>query len=67
MGKKHTANRPWTVHLTAIYRPDRDDRIARAYELALSIIVSRPSPKNRAEETENEAAATHCYLRPRRQ
>lgn len=67
MGKQHPAHRPWTVQLTAIYRPDRDDRIARAYELALPIIVSRPSPKNREEETENEAVPTHRHLRTRLQ
>lgn len=67
MGKKHPAPRPWTVQLTSLYRPDRDDRIARAYELVLPILVSRPSPKIRKEETDHEAVPPHCHLRTRLQ
>jgi hypothetical protein len=65
MGKKHPAHRPWTVQLTALYRPDRDERIARAYELILPIIISRPSPKKREEEPDHEAVPPHRHLRTR--
>ncbi len=65
MGKKHPAPRSWTVQLTSLYRPDRDDRIARAYELVLPILVSRLNPKNREEDPSNEAVPTHRPLRTR--
>ncbi len=65
MGKKQPSPRPWTVQLMAVYRRDRDDRIARAYELALPMIVSRPTPKKREEEHPNETVPTHRHLRPR--
>jgi hypothetical protein len=65
MGKKHPAHRPWTVQLTALYRPDRDERIARAYELILPIIISSPNPKKREEESDHEAVPPHRHLRPR--
>jgi hypothetical protein len=65
MGKKYPAHRPWTVQLTSLYRSDRDDRIVRAYELVLPLIVSRPKLNNREEESDNEAAPTYRHLRPR--
>jgi hypothetical protein len=65
MGKKHPAHYPWTVQLTALYRPDRDERIARAYELALPILVSRLQPKNQEEAPSHEAVPTHRPLRTR--
>ncbi len=61
MGKKHPAHRQWTVHLTSIYRPDRDERITRAYELVLPVI-SRPTRQAREEENTNEAVPTHRHL-----
>lgn len=64
MGKKHLAHRQWTVHLTASYRPDRDERMARAYELVLPIIA-RSSLQPQEEETPNEALPPHRSLRPR--
>jgi hypothetical protein len=64
MGKKHLARRPWTVQLTSIYRPDRDDRIVRAYELVLPLSASRPTQKNE-EESENAAIPPHRHLRSR--
>jgi hypothetical protein len=67
MGKKHPAHRSWTVQLTSLYRPDRDDRIARAYELALPILVSRLTQKNREEDPSNEAIPPHRPLRTRLQ
>jgi hypothetical protein len=67
MGKKHPAHRSWTVQLTALYRPDREDRIARAYELALPILVSSLTPRNREEDPSHEAVPTHRPLRARLQ
>jgi hypothetical protein len=64
MGKKYPAHRPWTVQLTALYRSDRDERIARAYELSLPLI-SRPSPKRREAESNHEVIPPHRQLRPR--
>ena len=40
MGKKKPSPRPWTVHLAAVYRRDRDERLARAYELVLPVITT---------------------------
>jgi hypothetical protein len=67
MGKKQPTPRQWTVHLTGVYRRDRDERIARAYELALPLIVSRPSPTKRKEDPANEALPPHRHLRTRLQ
>ncbi len=74
MGKKHPAHRRWTVHLTALYRPDRDDRIARAYELVHRIarayelvlpLITRSTRQPQEEEPTNEAVPPHRHLRPR--
>jgi len=65
MGKKHPARHSWTVQLTALYRPDRDARIARAYELALPIVVSRLKSKNQEEDPSNDTLPTHRPLRTR--
>ena len=64
MGKKHPAHRQWTVHLTALYRPDRDDRIARAYELVLPLITRSPR-QPQEEEPPNAAVPPQRHLRPR--
>jgi cobalamin biosynthesis protein CobD/CbiB len=64
MEKKHPAYHPWMVHLTAIYRPDRDERIARAYELVLPI-VSRSTRQSQEAENTNEAVPPHRHLRTR--
>jgi hypothetical protein len=67
MGKKKPSPRPWTVHLEAVYRRDRDERLSRAYELALPIITTL-THKTREEEKDHEAAdISHCHLRPRLQ
>ena len=64
MGKKRPSPRPWAVHLEAVYRRDRDERVSRAYELALPIIT--PTHKTREEEKHHETASTsHSHLRPR--
>lgn len=57
MGKKQPSPRSWTVHLAAVYRRDRDERLARAYELALSSINSTPKPKTPEEENNHDHAA----------
>jgi hypothetical protein len=62
MGKKKPLPQPWTVHLESVYRPDRDERIAKAYELALPMI-SNPILKVRKEATKNESASSHRHLR----
>ena len=67
MGKKHPAPRPWTVQLTALYRPDRNERIVRAYELALPILVAKRQPKNQEEDPSHEALSTHRPVRTRLQ
>jgi len=67
MGKKQPPPRQWTIHLTGVYRRDRDDRIARAYELALPLIVSRPKPNHPQEDPDNEIIPPHRHLRPRLQ
>jgi hypothetical protein len=67
MGKKKPPRR-WTVHLKSGYRPSRDDRIIRAYELALPIIISTSKiEKNAEEENNNEIVASHRHLRARLQ
>jgi hypothetical protein len=64
MGKTHLAHRQWMVHLTALYRPDRDERLARAYELVLPIIA-RSSRQPQEEENPHEAIPPQRSLRPR--
>jgi hypothetical protein len=65
MGKKYPAHQPWTVQLTALYRPDRDARIARAYELALPILVSKLKSKTQEEDPSHDTLPTHRPLRTR--
>lgn len=62
MGKKKSPRR-WTVHLNSVYRPSRDERIMRAYELTLPIITSTSKPKPEAEENKNEIITAHRHLR----
>jgi len=67
MGKRKPSPQRWTIHLESIYRPDRDERIARAYELALSVNMT-PTRKPPEEEKEHEiTATTHRHLRARLQ
>lgn len=65
MGKKQPSRRQWTVQLEAVYRRDRDERIARAYELALPVITSKPTPRTQEEETNHEALTPYRHLRSR--
>lgn len=53
MGKKKPSPHPWTVHLEWVYRRDRDERLSRAYELALPVIT-RPTRKIQEEEKNHE-------------
>jgi len=64
MGKKHPLPRQWTVQLTSSYHRDRDERIARAYELILSI-VSRPPQPYQEEEPTHETLSADRHLRTR--
>jgi hypothetical protein len=67
MKMKKPSPRSWTVHLEAVYRRDRDERLSRAYELALPIIAT-PTHKTLGEEKDHETATTsHRYLRSRLQ
>jgi len=67
MGKKKSPRR-WVVHLKSVYRPSRDDRIIRAYELALPIIISNNKiEKNVEEENNNDIVTSHRHLRARLQ
>ncbi len=65
MGKKQPLRRQWTVELEGVYRRDRDERIARAYELALPVIISKPTRTIPEEETNNETIPPHRHLRSR--
>ena len=64
MGKKHPLPRQWTVQLTSSYHRDRDERIARAYELILSI-VSQPTQPYQEEEPPNDTLSADRHLRTR--
>jgi hypothetical protein len=65
MGKKQPTPRQWTIHLTGVYRRERDERIARAFELALPLIVSRPKLNTPKEDPDNEVIPPHGPLRTR--
>ena len=64
MGKKHPRPRQWTVQLTSSYHRDRDERIARAYELIIPIVSQSPKPY-RKEEARNETLIADRHLRTR--
>jgi hypothetical protein len=55
MRKRKLPQQSWKVQLEAVYRSDRDERIKKAYELALP--EARPNPSKRIirEEKENES------------
>lgn len=67
MGKRKPPPRQWAVHLDSVYRPDRDERISRAYALALPPILSKPTFPVRKEVIENESASPCRHLRSRLQ
>ena len=60
MGKRKLPQQNWKVQLEAVYRSDRDERIKKAYELALPEARSKPSKKIIGEEKENESE--YCNL-----
>jgi hypothetical protein len=62
MGKKKPPHQ-WTVQLKSVYRPSRDERINRAYELALPIITSISKPKIEEEENNHAIITSDCHLR----
>jgi hypothetical protein len=63
MGKKHPPHQ-WTVRLTSSYHRERDQRIARAYELIIPIVAQAPKPQ-RKEEARNESLIANRHLRTR--
>ena len=64
MGKKHPLPHQWTVRLTSSYHREREQRIARAYELILPIVSQAPKPQLK-EEARNEALIADRHLRTR--
>ena len=67
MGKKKPSPRLWTVHLEPVYRCDRDERISRAYELALPLITTTTRNTKEEEKDHDTAATSHRHLRARLQ
>ena len=64
MGKKRPPPPQWTVKVTSSYHREREERIARAYELILPIISQLPKPHLK-EEVTNETLITDRPLRSR--
>jgi hypothetical protein len=60
MGKRKHPQQNWKVQVEAVYRSDRDERIKKAYQLALPEVISNPSKKIIREEKENEPE--YCNL-----
>jgi hypothetical protein len=67
MRKKRPSPQPWTIQLESVYRRERDERLARAYELVLPILTKN-IPTKPEEEKENDTVTTpHRPLRTRLQ
>jgi hypothetical protein len=64
MGKKHPPPHQWTVRLTSSYHRERDQRIARAYELIIPLVSQAPKPHLK-EEARNETLIADRHLRTR--
>jgi hypothetical protein len=64
MGKKHPRPRQWTVQITSSYHRERDERIARAYELIIPIVSQLPK-SHLKEEVTNETLIPDRPLRSR--
>ena len=64
MGQRKPPPRKWTVHLESVYRSDRDERIQRAFYLALPQAISNPPLKVAKEIKENESPPNR-HLRAR--
>jgi hypothetical protein len=67
MGKKKPPPRQWTVHLESVYRRDRDERISRAYELALPVITATTRNRQEEEKDHETAVTSQRHLRARLQ
>jgi hypothetical protein len=59
MGKRKPPQQTWKVHLEIIYPSDRDERIRKAYEIALPEAITK-QPKSIEEGKENESG--QCRL-----
>jgi hypothetical protein len=64
MGKKRPPPPQWTVRLTSSYHREREQRIARAYELIIPIVTQPPKPQLK-EEPRNESLIANRPLRTR--
>jgi len=64
MGKKRPPPHHWTVRLTSSYHREREQRIARAYELIIPIVAQSPKPQ-RKEEARNDTLIADRHLRTR--
>ncbi len=64
MGKRKPPPRKWTVHLESVYRSDRDERLTKAFHLALPQVISNP-PLKVAKEIKDNESPPHRHLRSR--
>ena len=64
MGKQHPRPRQWTVQITSSYHRERDQRIARVYELLIPLVSQLPKPYLK-EEVTNETLIADRHLRTR--
>lgn len=64
MGKKRPPPHQWTVKITSSYHRERDERIARVYELIVPIVSQLPK-SHLKEEVTNETLITDRHLRTR--
>ena len=63
MGKKRPSPHQWTVKVTSSYHREREQRIARAYELIIPIVSQAPKPQLIKEEAQNESLIANRPLR----
>jgi hypothetical protein len=63
MGNKRVPVKKWAVSLDPVYRRDRDERVKRAYELILPLLV-KAKPLTPNKEIGNEQSQTDCNLCP---
>jgi hypothetical protein len=64
MGKKRPPPRQWTVKITSSYHRERDERIARVYELIIPIVSQLPK-SHQKEEPPSEPFIANRHLRTR--
>ena len=67
MGKRKPPPGKWTLHLESVYRSDRDDRIKRAFDLALPQTISNLPLTVAKEIKDNDSPQQHRHLRSRLQ